>query len=91
MATTYNLYLGSNIIDTDLVFNSHYSWSTSGASGLFDVQNVATHEFGHFLSLDDLYGSGDTAKTMYYNSDAGETKKRTLHSDDINGINFIYP
>jgi len=43
------------------------------------------------LSLGDLYGSGDTEKTMYGYSSPGETKKRTLHQDDIDGICYIYP
>jgi hypothetical protein len=55
------------------------------------VRNVATHEFGHFLTLGDLNGGGDTEKTMYYNVATGETKKQTLETDDINGINYIYP
>jgi hypothetical protein len=82
---------GSTITDSDLVFNSYYSWSTSGAPGLYDVQNVATHEFGHFLMLNDLYGGGDTEKTMYGYVGTGETKKRTLDTDDLNGINAVYP
>lgn len=91
LATTYTTSIGSTIIDADLVFDSGYSWSTSGAAGAYDVQNVATHEFGHFLRLLDLYGGGDVDKTMYAYTVTGETKKRTLDSDDVNGINFIYP
>jgi hypothetical protein len=91
LAVTAITHSGSTITDTDLTFNSSYSWSTTGASGLYDVRNVATHEFGHFLSLADLSGAGDTNKTMYYAADPGETKKRSLHSDDIDGINAIYP
>lgn len=43
------------------------------------------------MSLGDLYGSGDTEKTMYGYASLGETKKRTLHQDDIDGISYIYP
>lgn len=91
LAVTTTTYTGSTIIDSDTNFNTYYSWSTSGNACCYDVQNVATHELGHWLSLNDLYGSGDTEKTMYYSASAGETKKRTLASDDINGINYIYP
>jgi hypothetical protein len=55
-----------------------------------DIRNVATHEFGHFLCLADLYGAGDTLKTMYGVVNYCELKKRSLHSDDINGIIAIY-
>jgi hypothetical protein len=56
-----------------------------------DVANIATHELGHTLVLADLYGGGDTEKTMYGYASAGETKKRTLHSDDIAGIRYLFP
>lgn len=83
--------VGTTINDVDLVFNSYYSWSTAGAAGKYDVQNTATHEFGHFLNLSDLTGAVNSEKTMYGTTTTGETKKRSLHSDDINGINYIYP
>ena len=74
-------------------FNTYYPWSTasSGESGKYDVQSVAAHEFGHWLTLYDLYDSGDSEKTMYEWTSSNEIKKRTLTSDDIAGINHIYP
>jgi hypothetical protein len=86
----YNPTTG-RMYDSDLEFNTSYQWATTGAAGYYDVQGIGTHEMGHSLSLADLYGSGDTAKTMYGYSSEGETKKRTLTSDDINGINYLYP
>lgn len=71
-------------------FNNYYPWSTSGESGKFDVQNIGTHELGHWLCLLDMYSGADAEKTMYGYAGAGETKKRSLASDDINGINRIY-
>lgn len=70
-----------------------YTWSTAsgGESGKYDVQSVATHEFGHWLTLYDLYDSTDSEKTMYEWTASNEIKKRTLDSDDIAGINYIYP
>jgi hypothetical protein len=56
-----------------------------------DVQNVATHESGHSLSLFDLYGGADTDKTMYGIIANGETKKRTLEQDDRDGVAYLYP
>ena len=82
---------GSTITDCDLTVNTFYSWSTSGEVGKYDVQNMLTHELGHWLSLDDLYSLSDSEKTMYHASTTGETKKRTLDQDDLNGINAIYP
>jgi hypothetical protein len=91
LAVTTITHSGSTISDVDTVFNTSYSWSTSGSGSAYDVQNVATHELGHWLSLADLSGGGDTEKTMYYSAALGETKKRTLETDDLNGINAVYP
>jgi len=32
-----------------------FTWSLTGEAGKMDVQNIMTHEFGHWCSLDDLY------------------------------------
>lgn len=79
-------YLG----ECDMTFNWNKSWTLSGESGKYDVWNFSAHEFGHFLQLNDLYASGDYWKTMYGYGSAGETYKRTLDTDDINGIKYIY-
>jgi hypothetical protein len=89
-AVTYFSYSGNALIDADTYFNTYYPWSTSGQSGYYDVQNVLTHELGHWLVLNDLYSSQDSEKTMYGYTSTGETKKRSLDADDINGINAIY-
>lgn len=74
-------------------FNTYYPWSTAsgGESGKYDVQSVATHEFGHWLTLYDLYDSTDSEKTMYEWTASNEIKKRSLDSDDIAGIRYVYP
>lgn len=89
-AVWYNSSTGS-ILDSDIRFNTSYAWNTTGSAGAMDVQNIATHEFGHSLLLDDLYGAADSDKTMYGYSSYGETKKRMLDTDDINGVAYLYP
>jgi hypothetical protein len=79
------------LLDADIRLNSSLPWATSGDGGSYDVQNIATHELGHSLVLLDLYGKGDAERTMYGFADKGETKKRTLDSDDINGVKALYP
>jgi hypothetical protein len=79
------------ILESDVVFNTYYTWSVSGEAGKMDLQNIATHELGHALSLEDLYGTGDKEKTMYGYATTGETKKSSLDADDIAGIVHIYP
>jgi hypothetical protein len=94
VAATYYWASGNNLTEIDLVFNDlNYTWwNGSGSCGgnKMDIWNVATHETGHWLCLADLYGGGDTEKTMYGYVDYCEVKKRTLHSDDIAGIIAIY-
>ena len=54
------------LIDSDIRFNTSYTWDTTGSASAMDVQNIATHEFGHSLKLTDLYSTTDSDKTMYY-------------------------
>jgi len=86
----YNTTSGQ-LIDTDIQFNTSYPWATNGSIIAYDVQNVSTHELGHSLCLDDLKNDTDSEKTMYYEAGLGETKKRTLDQDDIDGITYLYP
>ena len=89
----YWFYSGNGqMVESDIIINLAYPWATDGSLDAYDVQNVATHEFGHSLCLKDLYNSSnDSEKTMYGFSSMGETKQRTLHQDDIDGITYLYP
>lgn len=92
IAVTGLHYSGVALTETDTIFNMNYGWGCCGEPNLYDVKNTMTHEFGHWLALGDLTNwviNGQ--KTMYYQSALGETKKQTLESDDVNGINYIYP
>ncbi len=53
-----------------------------------DVQNTVTHEAGHSLGLDH---TPDPNATMYASAPSGQTSKRVLANDDIQGICAIYP
>ncbi|MGC4122393.1 MAG: MYXO-CTERM sorting domain-containing protein [Myxococcales bacterium] len=64
-----------------------------------DVRNTLTHEVGHIVGLDhpDLSPEDtvdhthDAEDTMYSSASLGDTNKRTLHQDDIDGLCAIYP
>ena len=85
-------YVSGVTVDSDIAFNGeNYTWSATGEGGKMDIENLGAHEIGHFLGLGDLYSGGDSEKTMYGYGSNGETKKQTLHSDDISGINALYP
>lgn len=93
VAATYIWASGGNITECDLVFNdAEYTWwnGSGTCSGRMDIWNISTHELGHFLCLADLYGGADADKTMYGYTGYCETKKRTLHTDDVNGIVALY-
>ncbi len=68
-------------------FNTYVAWSTTGASSAHDVRDNATHEIGHWLLLGDQYTG---TNTMYGYSSPGQTFRRTLATDDKNGINYLY-
>jgi hypothetical protein len=80
----------SIVFDADIAFNPHaqFSTSTPALSGAFDLQAVAMHEFGHALGLDH---SGIAHAVMFPFGDTGESQQRTLSSDDIIAISFLYP
>lgn len=79
------------LIEWDQVYDDvDFSWSDSGQPGKMDFENIATHELGHTMGLDDLYESGCSEVTMYGYANYGETKKRTLEAGDILGIQKLY-
>ncbi len=95
--------LNGDITDADIAYNAQdFKWSTDSLTNTMDVQNVATHEIGHYGGLGDLYnpsnvpyylpgmGSNNQDETMYGLIRENETKKRTLDSGDVAGIRFIY-
>jgi hypothetical protein len=78
------------IVDADIEMNSNLPWSNSGASGAFDIQDIATHEAGHVCGLGDLYNAPASELTMYGYSSTGETKKDSLGAGDVLGIHVLY-
>ncbi len=91
IATTYTYSSGGRIIDTDIVFwDASYTFFTgsSGCSGGFYIEDVATHEFGHALGLGHSDVSG---ASMYPTIGYCSTATRSLSEDDKQGVEAIYP
>lgn len=59
IAVTYIWYSGDTILETDTRLNTLFKWSLTGEAKKMDVQNIMTHEFGHWCGLDDLYSDAD--------------------------------
>jgi hypothetical protein len=80
------------LVEWDVVFDEDdYEWGDSTANpSKMDLQNIATHEFGHCVGLADLYTEECSGATMYGYASEGETKKRSLDSGDINGFCSLY-
>lgn len=92
IAVCYYWWNGSNqIIDSDIKFYDGgftFFTGTSGCSGGMFVEDVGTHEFGHFLGLGH---SSVTAATMYPSISYCSQSGRALDADDVAGIETIYP
>lgn len=79
--------VGGYFVDADIQFNNvGFQWSLDGRRGTVDTQSIAVHEEGHFLGLNH---SSSFSAVMYAAYPGGI--KRTLTSDDINGVCAIYP
>lgn len=81
--------LGKQIVEFDMLFNTRFVWGEATGS-VMDLQNIATHEFGHAAGLGDIYSSTCSAVTMYGYSGYGETQKRTLELPDVTGLQKMY-
>ncbi|MFQ6106841.1 MAG: matrixin family metalloprotease [Thermoplasmata archaeon] len=79
------------LLEWDQVYDqADYDWSSSGEANKMDFENIATHELGHSVGLDDLYTTDCSEQTMYGYASEGETKKRTLEDGDIAGVKTLY-
>ncbi len=90
IAVTMSWVSGKRVLEVDCLMNTYYSWSLTGQAGKMDVQDIMTHELGHFCGLADLYNDADYWLTMYGYSNYAETYKQTLGLGDILGLRAFY-
>ena len=91
IASTYSWWSGGSRVDSDvIIYDADWRFFT-GASGCVDgvyVEDVATHELGHSLGL---AHSAVLDATMYSTYTRCSTSMRTLASDDLAGLQLLYP
>ena len=95
LAITYTWHWSTGEYENDTAFNKQMPWFQAAGEGdgcyetvkRFDLQNTATHEFGHQYGLAHV---SSTYNTMSAKAFLGETYKRSLASGDAAGINAVY-
>lgn len=103
LAVTYTWYYTDTgmAAEIDTIMNSKFAWYWSDPStwpenetcayqGVYDAQDILTHELGHTVGLSDEYTGEYVNSTMYGYGATGETKKNTLTLGDIFGAKTIY-
>lgn len=82
---------GSTIIDGDIGFheNRYKYYSQTGCSGGLYLENIGTHEFGHIYGLG--HSSVSTATMWPSTTSYCSLAWASLDTDDIDGIEFLYP
>lgn len=91
IATTYWWYSSGRTTDSDMVFwdgQHRFFAGTTGCSSGFYIEDIAAHEFGHFLGINHSSVSG---ATMYPSVTGCSTAPRSLASDDVSAIQALYP
>lgn len=80
-----------DIVRAEILFNtSHQRFGVAegnAPAAFYDIQNTLTHELGHALGLEH---SDDKDATMFAGALPGETRKRQLGNDDIDGLKTLY-
>lgn len=90
--TTWSSLANGDIFGFDIAYYdragaNNFVWARNPNGAQFDMESVGVHEFGHALGM----GHSDvTTATMYASVAPGDIQNRTLHADDIAGVQALY-
>jgi hypothetical protein len=93
LAVTCTYHVAGRTQEADTNFGSDVGFVASlggTCTNSYDLQDVATHEWGHSFGLNDLYSASDSALTMYGYSGTCETSKDTIGLGDYDGFANLY-
>jgi Matrixin len=87
------------VVEADTIINNAYLFTviatpeattpaSASCGGRYDIQNVATHEAGHFLGMGE--DMADQTTTMFITSVPCQTHKRTLTTSDVTAMTNLY-
>lgn len=97
IAITRNFYVSGTspsagmILDSDILLNAvDHDFTTTNEPGKHDVQNIVTHEVGHFIGMGHEVAPADSHATMYAVASPNEFEKRDLDASDLQGLYSAY-
>ena len=98
LGATTVYYTFGIIWQINMRFDTAENWYTgmgTPGSNQVDAWSVAAHEFGHAVGIGhtnlSCSGSYSSRPTMCAYYTMGQTYPRSLHTDDRNALNYIYP
>lgn len=86
LGQTQGYVSGGYRVNADININMHFAWANSAQPDCYDTGSVLLHELGHVMGLDH---SANTDAVMYKSLSTNKVK-RTLQTDDINGVQSLY-
>jgi hypothetical protein len=97
LGITYIRYIPDTgeVVDVDTIINKRFTWYWSNQAncaynGVYDAEDILTHELGHWMGLDDTYDASFQDNTMFGYGATQEVKKDTLTTGDAAGVFAIY-
>jgi uncharacterized protein (TIGR03437 family) len=76
------------VLDTDILFSPLHQFSTTNATGTYDIQAILTHELGHSLGANH---TNILSAAMFWATAAQDEHQQTLTPDDMAFVCSLYP